>query len=164
MLRKSSIILSMLFLASVIAGGCNTGGKHRPFGYLRLGKVDSFSESEKLLLKEAILLRHDEKGFFAMSTLCTFDLTPLLLVSGESPLFKSSVPSSSPVSFFRSRVTTSTYNLNGEVTHGPATVNLPYFELELASGGIGEPPNTIYAKIGREVNPSWRLAVKPGTQ
>ena len=151
MLRKSLIVFGTLFFVvfvMAVASGCDSGGKHRPFGYLRLGKLDSFSEPEKLLLKEAILLRHDEKGFFAMSTLCTFDLTPLLLVSGESP---SSLP------FFRSRVTTSTYNLDGVVTNGPATVNLPYFELELAPGGVGESPNTLYAKIGRKVDSSWRL-------
>jgi hypothetical protein len=82
-----------------------------------------------------------------MSTQGTYDLSQLELrrVDGKLVLV--------------SAYSTSTYDLDGRVLTGPATVNLPFYELQFEPKVVGEPRNTLFARVGREVAPSWRLPV-----
>ena len=118
----------------------------RPYGYFRLGKVNSLLAPETEFKDAGFLLKRDAKGFYLMSTFCTYDLTPLerkKLPTGEE--------------IYSSHYTTSTYDLNGKVLAGPAKYNLPYFELEFAAWSYGGPVETLYVKISSEVSPEWRL-------
>lgn len=135
----------VIFLLS----GCDPEVRKRPYGILRVGQFASFPLGEHVLPEQRIVLRRDERGFSAMSTLCTRDLVPLVL-SG-SPEGK----------VWRSRWSSSVYSWDGAVLQGPAIAPLPYYALEIAPGKPGGPPDTLYVHIGDERPSSWRLPVPP---
>lgn len=143
-LRSALLLCTVLFFV-----GCESGVERRPFGYLRLGSIGAFQEPMKYLPNDAIVLRRDSGGFSAMSTLCTFDLSPLRLERGPGGEI-----------YLQSTVTKSRYAIDGKVIDGPAKAPLPYFFLELAVDDVGRAPDTLYVKIGKEVEPSWRLFVR----
>jgi Rieske Fe-S protein len=97
-----------------------------------------------------LLLRRDEGGWYAMSTLCTKDLS--VLQRKETP----------NGTILASTFTTSTYALDGHVLTGPATKNLEYYELFIDQGVADGPKDTLYARIGKFKPASWRLKV-PGS-
>lgn len=138
---------SLLFVALV--GGlaaCQRDVQHRPYGVIRLGNAQDLRDSETYLPEPRVVLRHDAAGFYAMSTLCTFDLSPLTLnksASGDLIL--------------KSTYSSSKYDAQGAVILGPAKAPLPYYAIELADDGEGTAPTTLYAIIGNEVSPQWRL-------
>lgn len=121
----------------------------RPPGYLRIGKLAELSAPEQWLEAERLFLRLDERGYSVMSTLCTYDLTPLELektAEGE---------------MFVSRFTSSRYRKDGTVVSGPSKFDLPYYELVIAPEVWGGPLDTLYVKVGTERPPSWRLPIPP---
>lgn len=126
--------------------GCSEGLK-RPPGYLRIGHVSGLVGKARNLEEFDLIVRRDEGGLSAMSTQCTYDLSPLLLrrVDGKLVLV--------------SQYSSSTYDIDGRVLSGPARVDLPYYELRFEAELYGGPRNTIYVQLGREVGPSWRLPV-----
>jgi nitrite reductase/ring-hydroxylating ferredoxin subunit len=145
-LVSSRLIILLLFL--ILSSSCRAKSLNRPPGYFNLGKVSELLSPETNIEKDKLLLRRDERGFYVMSTMCTYDLTYLERknVDGKDLLV--------------STYTDSKYDLRGKVISGPSTVNLPYYELKLDAGVYGGPKDTLYAYVGKEVSPDWRLEVK----
>jgi Rieske Fe-S protein len=115
---------------------------------LNLGLVAELSQREETFFSDLkILLRRDSAGFYAMSTACTYDLSPLIFSERDGKLL------------WRSQYTESAYNPDGSVAHGPTKYPLPYYKLQVASGTIGGPPDTIFVEVGVERPSSWRLSV-----
>lgn len=140
-LAAASLIVLLLFVS------CTKKVKKRPYGYFRLGPVAEYLAPETRLEKFNLLLRRDEGGLYVMSTVCTHDLTYLLRKTvGEEDIFVS-------------QYTASKYDINGKVISGPATADLPYYELKIDAGVYGGPKDTLYAYIGKEVSREWRLKV-----
>ncbi len=104
--------------------------------------------AETSLNENKLILRRDTKGFYIMSTMCTYDLTYLerKLVNGRELLV--------------STYTDSKYDLNGKVVSGPSVRDLPYYELKIAAGIYGGARDSLFAYVGREVSPDWRLEIK----
>jgi len=114
---------------------------------MRLGPIGEFLDQPRNLEDFDMIVRRDEGGLYGMSTQCTYDLSQLELRRVDGKLILVSAYSAS------------TYDIEGRVLTGPATVNLPYYELQFEPNVFGDPRNTLFARIGREVSPSWRLAV-----
>jgi hypothetical protein len=144
--RRSCRALAVLFFSLVIVTGCRDRGQTRPPGMLRLGPVDELArQPETHLTEQKILLRFDGKGFSAMSTACTYDLSALFRIeTPEAPRWGSSYSESS-------------YANDGSVLHGPAKASLPFFELRSAKDFYYAPSEILYVKVGEEVPSTWRL-------
>lgn len=113
---------------------------------LRLGPVDELArQSETHLTDQKILLRFDGKGFSAMSTACTYDLSALSRV--EAPDGRRWVSSYSE----------SVYANDGSLLHGPARASLPFYEIRSARDFYYAPSEILYVKVGEEVPSAWRL-------
>lgn len=143
-LLSLTVFLSvLLFIPSV----CEHKGLERPYGYIKLGKIDQFTGRRTFLTRDRLLIRRDEQGLYVMSTLCTYDLSPL-------------VPQTTAHGIrFISQYSTSTYDISGVVLRGPAQVSLPYYELRVASEDETGVRDTLYVYIGKQVSPSWRLSM-----
>ena len=142
------LLRCIVICVSLVLAACEPSHLERPYGYLKLGKVQDLLRTETFLSNDRLFVRHDESGFSVMSTLCTKDLSPLVLK--KSP---------EGDRMWVSRYSASTYRLNGKVITGPAIRDLPYYELKLDSSKYGGPKDTLYAVIGQERAPSWRLAI-----
>ena len=137
-----------LALSLFVLIGCERTPLRRPFGEMRLGAITEFTAPETYLKGKHLVLRRDDRGFSVMSTECTYDLTQLV---------RKSQPDGSRV--FVSQYSESQYADDGSVLHGPATSNLPYYEMRLSLGTLGGPLDTLYVSIGKEVSKEWRLKV-----
>ncbi len=135
-------------LAVMLLSGCSSDHRKRPFGFVTLGAIEDLKRPTSFFSDKALLLKYDQRGFSAMSLLCTYDLAPLEIkqVGNDSILV--------------SKFTSSSYSMDGKVLSGPATVNLPYFELVAAQSAPGKPADTLFAKIGEEKDPSWRFVAQ----
>lgn len=141
-------MLLFIVTLALLVSGCKSSNLTRPYGYLRLGPLKNFLAAETVLESEGLLIRHDQGGLYAMSTYCTFDLTPLKL---QAP--------SSGERVFMSAYTASSYFLDGTVKTGPASHRLPYYKLEIDSLEVQGPKDTLYVYIADEVDAKWRLRV-----
>lgn len=129
--------------------GCEPAVRERPYGDLRVGKMKDLLGPRTLVRDAGLLIRRDEGGWSAMSTLCTHDLSVLQLKdNGQGPILTS-------------MYTASTYGLDGTVLTGPAVKPLQYYELFIDQGLANGPRDTLYAKIGVEKDRNWRLPVPP---
>lgn len=146
--RITRCCVASVVLALSVLCGCDVGTKHRPPGLFKLGRASELQKAPLTVFSEIkIAVRHDAGGFSAMSTACTYDLSPLVRVgAGESE-------------HWRSMYTTSEYALDGTVRRGPARSNLPYYEVRLAAGEYGGTPDTLFVVVGVERPPEWRLLV-----
>ena len=144
---RKPLLIAGLLLGALILSGCDWNVRRRSPGYLRLGKIQDLWGAENYLPEQRLLLRHDEGGFYVMSTECTHDLSALRLK--DSPTGRE----------FVSEYSASRYDTDGRVLSGPAEVSLPYYELLVDSGEYGGPKNTLYARVGSEVPPTWRLRI-----
>jgi len=132
--------------ALMLVVGCRP---KRPYGIERLGPVAEFLKPETYLERNQLLVRYDRGGLSAMSTLCTKDLSPLVMerVGSKCELV-------SPLNGSR-------YDCIGRVLNGPAKHNLPYYELLLAPGEYEQRvADTLYVWIGKEKPPTWRLKIR----
>jgi Rieske Fe-S protein len=137
------VVLSFLAL-SVTLIGCDLHNRKRPYGYIRVGPLKNFLKKETLSEEYNLFIRRDERGLYAMSTMCTYDLAPLSLKRAGSKLI------------FYSHSNESTYDSEGRVLSGPSHHNLPYYKLRIDAKLRGGPVDTLYAIIADEVPPSWR--------
>ena len=143
---KSMALAVIAALLLIICPGCNSKGRTRPIGFIRLGSAAELAQSEERYFPEArVLLRHDKGGFSAMSTVCTYDLSPLTHIQGQGDRA------------WISSYTSSSYDDHGHVTNGPAKASLPYYYLRLAPGIYGGAADTLYVEIGVERSEDWRL-------
>lgn len=140
-------ILVILGLLVFILSSCGLRDRNRPIGFMKIGKISNFTQSETYLPEPRLVLRRDEGGFYVMSTMCTYDVSTLKRVMENGQYF------------FQSEETTSRYDNFGKVLKGPATRNLPYFKLILDYGDNPRVKDTLYVEIGIDKNPSWRLKV-----
>jgi hypothetical protein len=144
--QRPLLVWLLIAVLSLSLFGCQAGEMRRPPGYFRLGLVDSLARSSETHFSDyKILLRRDSKGFFAMSTACTYDLTPLMRV-GQSGAER-----------WRSSYSESEYSNDGEVLHGPAKAALPYYVLRIAPGEYGGKADTLYVEVGVTRAKEWRL-------
>jgi len=135
------LLLSLLFLTSCTSSDV----RKRAFGYFRIGDVKNFPvNSTQYLSNDGLLIRHDEGGVSAMSTLCTFDLAPLTFSGKE----------------FSSPYSSSKHDMLGLVLHGPDKANLPFYKVLQESALFGGPKDTLYVKVGVEVSNEWRLKIQ----
>ena len=145
-----NILLQSIICTVVLClcAGCDIGTKRRPPGLFTLGSVAVLRKSPLTVFPELkVAVRYDAGGFSAMSTACTYDLSPLVRSgTGEKE-------------FWRSMYTTSEYELDGTVRRGPARSNLPYYELRVAAGQFGGVPDTLFVMVGVERPREWRLHV-----
>ena len=117
-------------------------------GFLRLGTVSELAQSSETFFSDLkVLLRRDEAGFYAMSTMCTYDLSPLIYSQRDGKLL------------WRSQRTDSAYDADGRVAHGPAQYPLPFYKLDVAPGTVGGPADTLFVQVGVERPADWRLAL-----
>lgn len=137
-----------MFCALLTLVSCQPQVRKRPFGYVRLGPAKNYLATETYEKDYNLLIRRDKQGLYAMSTKCTHDLSNLLLNRAGGRIV------------FSSSYSPSTYDQNGKVLTGPAKFDLPYFRLKIEAGKYGGPRNTLYAVIGDEVGPSWRMSLK----
>jgi hypothetical protein len=151
-LLKCFLRLCVVFspFISLILSGCEQKGLERPYGYIKLGKIDQFIGRRTFLTRDRLLIRRDEQGLSVMSTLCTYDLSPLTPQTTAHGIR------------FVSQYSTSTYDISGVVLRGPAQVTLPYYELRLASEDETGVRDTLYVYVGKHVSPSWRLPMPSG--
>lgn len=137
-------ILRILIIVSLmLLSACEPAVRNRPYGEIRLGKLVDLLGPENSIERAQILLRRDDRGWYAMSLLCTKDLS-ILQRRGD---------------ILASRYTPSTYDLSGNVLTGPAVKNLPYYKLYVDQGSPGSPRDTLYVEIGEEASSDWRLPV-----
>lgn len=141
-----SIIL--LILLAMLLVGCKPSVRTRPIGYLRLGAVADLLSPETKLSEMWLLLRNDLSGLSAMSTLCSYDLNEVKRV--QTPELGD---------LLECDLCHSRFKLSGERLSGPAEGGLPYYGLQVDSLEVGGPKDTLYARIGVEVSPQWRLRV-----
>ena len=136
----SYLVLLIAFVA------CNDGAQTRPLGFFNLGPVDELAELPETPMSELKLyVRHDAEGFSVMSTACTYDLSPLTKVITPEGVR------------WRSAFSTSEYDDQGRVVHGPARGDLPFYTLTLSRDFYHGPISSVFAKVGEEVPRSWRL-------
>lgn len=137
--------------------GCDepSVAQKRPYGEMRLGKLSDISRApESMFDNQGFLVRFDEGGFSAMSTLSSWDLTPLVIrQTPDGPIFVSTDPYSK-----------STYDKSGKVLTGPAKDPLPFYQLTVGSGVYCRteescPKDTLFVIVGREVPSTWRLKI-----
>lgn len=122
--------------------------RKRPYGYIRIGPARDHLAAQEFLNSDRLILSRDAGGWKAMSTLSTDDLSPLRILDEPS----------GPV--LVSDFTESKYDLDGNVMHGPATVPLPFYRLELdPSVYESTARDTLFVAIGEEVPRGWRLKV-----
>lgn len=141
------IRLSALLILCGLLFACEPSVRDRPFGDIRLGMAKELLAPSSFLDKAVVLLRRDERGWYAMSTMCTKDASILVRRDGPGGVV------------LASQYTSSTYDLEGKVLSGPAVKNLPYYELTLDQGTYGGPRDTLYVHIGVEKDAGWRLPV-----
>lgn len=127
--------------------GCKPKIRKRPLGFLRLGNIENFLQTETILAREWLIIRRDQSGLSAMSSLCTRDLQAL----------EQNVQDQNTV--YHCSLCQSRYNFDGQVLKGPAIEALPYYSLHVDAEQIQGPKDTLYVRIGVEVAPSWRLRV-----
>jgi hypothetical protein len=126
--------------------GCNSGGMKRPVGFVRLGPAAELAQRPETFFSEArVLVRYDGRGFSAMSTACTQDLSALTRI-GDGPRRR-----------WVSSLSSSAYDDEGRVIAGPTKAHLPFYELKLAAGTYGGVPDTLFVEIGMETESAWRL-------
>ncbi len=133
------IVLISLLLVSL--WGCDKERK-RPIGFHRLGKVEEFLESEKVLSEHRLLLRMDQNGLSSMSLMCSYDLETL----------KSSQDGS-----YICPLCGSKFDKHGKALAGPASVDLPYYSMLVDAETVGAEKDTLYVRVGDEVPSTWRL-------
>jgi len=92
-----------------------------------------------------LVVRRDVGGFSVMSTLCTYDLSPLVKQEIEGKVV------------WTSTLSTSTYSQDGKVLKGPATYPLPYFNIQIDSSVPRGQLDLIFAEVGKEKPQSWRF-------
>ena len=147
MLRSTAVRAGVIALLAglLLIAGCQP---KRPYGVERLGRLEDLQAPENNLSQLNLLLRRDADGLSIMSTLCTKDLSQLVMrVEG------SRCELVSPRNGSR-------YDCRGKVLAGPARHDLPYYELFVAPGEYEtSKPDTLYAWIGKEKPPSWRLKI-----
>lgn len=147
------------------------GDKVRPFGYLRLGTIASFNKPFTLVDRAQVVVFRDYLGLAAMSTLCNHDLSPLRLIDRgdedakeerepDSPGAATGVRAMRERLIFASELSSSRYDIVGNLLAGPATRSLPYYELVLDTSQPLSPETQVFVYIGREVDPTWRLPLK----
>jgi hypothetical protein len=143
--------LAALFLGAGLFGmvGCGDQIKRRPYGFLKVGPVKDFLQPETYRADLRMLFRRDDRGLSVMSTLCTYDLSPLVLVRR---------PDGSDI--FVSQYSESRYTKTGAVIQGPAKGNLPFYKMRLAEEVIGGAVDTLYIEIGAETSSEWRLPIE----
>lgn len=148
--RTRRLAIASLSVLLLLAGSaCLWGPKRRPAGFLNLGLVAQLSQREETFFSDLkILLRRDAGGFYAMSTVCTYDLSPLIYSERDGKLL------------WRSQFTESAYNPDGSVAHGPTKYSLPFYKLEVAPGTIGGLPDTLFVEVGVERPALWRFPVQ----
>jgi len=144
--NKLSAIVVTLLVFSLISG-CDACARKRAYGYLRLGNVKNFLGPETYLEAERLLIKRDKRGLSAMSTMCTKDLSPLKRKKTSTGFI------------FESEITASRYDYTGKVLSGPASIDLPRYQLVLSALTIEDPMETLYVKIGIERPADWRLPV-----
>ena len=141
MIRRLLLLALVLLPLTVLSTSCESGDRKRPYGWVRVGKVADLSSEETAVPARSLFVRRDAGGFAAMSSLCTHDL---VAVNKEG-------------SALICRECGSRFAVGGAVETGPAKHPLPYFALRFDQGEIDGPVDTLYAEIGREVSPAWRL-------
>ncbi len=143
------LVISHLAMFMLSLSACDTAGRKRSIGYVRLGPAAEIAQRPETFFSEArVLLRYDDEGFSAMSTACTYDLSALTrLGEGSSQRWVSSYSSSA-------------YDDQGRVLVGPTKSNLPFYKLRIAAGTYGGVPDTLFVEIGTEVEAAWRLPFK----
>ena len=142
-MRRYLYVTAALVCIAAAVGGCRP---KRPYGVERLGPLKDFIGAETYLERQNLLVRDEDGGLSCMSTMCTYDLSPLVLrrTAEGCELI--------------SRFSHSRYDCRGKVLSGPAKYDLPYYELFAAPGEYeGRIPDTLYVWISKEKPPSWRL-------
>lgn len=141
---KFNLIIFIVF--SILA--CQPSERARPYGYLRLGKIQQYSLTINELPKDWLVIFHDQQGLAAMSTLCSRDLEPLVKIKqGEHEIYDCDKCHSQ-------------FSLSGKLLKGPAVVDLPYYKLKQDSLLINQPRDTLYVIVGENVPRSWRLKIE----
>ena len=140
------IAFFFILVCLVVVSACEQT-KKRPYGYIRLGAVEALRVPATFREDLRLLVKYDAQGFSVMSTMCTYDLTPLTRVRvGQNFLFQSVY-------------TTSRYDGTGVVLQGPTTEELPHYHLVLARASVNGPLDTLYVRVGVEVPADWRLKI-----
>lgn len=142
----SRVVLALLVCVLLTAASCE---KKRPPGYLSLGKVTVIAAVSGFLPDMQVYIHRDERGLSVMSTLCSYDLSPLRLVEeGGGKMFVSDY-------------TTSRYDLTGHVLQGPADRDLSFYSARIDAGEYDGAKDTLYVDFSKEVTRDWRLSVSP---
>jgi len=134
----------LFLLLSLLIPACKQEVLERPPGYIKVGKLSEFKEVENFKPDMRFLIIKDDRGIAALSTLCTYDLTPLRLVHSEDERV------------FVSDYTSSRYTIRGKVTNGPSVADLPYYHAVVDSELLGGPKDTLYVHVGKKRDPEWR--------
>ena len=150
-IKNLIISLSIISLVGFGLFGCQPGVRKRPVGYLRVGKYLEIPMGVTYRPDLLLVLRRDIDGISAMSTACTYDLSPLTLKSKKGE-------NGADEQRFFSSYTDSVYSIDGDVINGPAKAALPYYQLVLREGTYDGARDTVFVKIGHEVDRSWRLS------
>ena len=141
----NSLVRIFLLITLLFFSSCDFTSRKRAVGYFRLGLAQFLKAQETYFPASKILLRHDQNGFSAMSTECTYDLSPLIKKQENGQ------------EVWVSSETESTYDGRGNVLHGPSKSRLPFYKLKLDSAVYGGPADTLYVHVGNEVDPNFRL-------
>lgn len=135
---------STLFVFTLF--GCEPNVRRRPYGYLRAGFVKDFLNVPETIDEEKwIIVRVDEKGLSAMSTLCTKELNQVTF---------------DPDGNLTCDLCESRYKRDGTLISGSAKEGLPYYEMEVSSLTYKNREATLYVILGKEVNKEWRLPIR----
>lgn len=141
MVKRRSIIKGMASICGgLLVQSCEMPRqKQAPPHRVKLGILSNFSQTSVMLPLERLLLRRDERGYYAMSIVCTHQ-TCIIAASNQS------------TSEFICPCHGSRFSGAGKVLQGPASRDLPYYELERDGQG------NLWVWIGKDVSPEWRLS------
>lgn len=142
--RIWTVFLIVILLLSILA--CEKA-RTRPFGYHRIGSIDKFLGDKTESLEHHLIIRKDQVGLSAMSTMCSYDLDYLRKEDRDGK------------TIYVCDLCGSRFSEEGRVIAGPAEVNLPYYYLSVDAETVGAPKDTLYVKVGEEVSSEWRLRI-----
>lgn len=142
-LNRRRFLIQLGIGAGLFVIGCRRNVKRAAAVY-DVGAVKELLYSSQFIQESALLVTHDDRGWAAMSTRCTYDGCDMSYQQDE----------------LLCMCCGSVYSHVGEVLQGPAKVSLPYFHLNFADDHLYADTEEVVSPMDRYTTPELELALK----